>query len=307
MTVTKVQCERCGSWISKQNYSRHVATHDKPIRVVEKPKSDYNQDQDGLFCRFCGEPKKNKNSLRQHEIRCRENPDRIASCIKPNFNNKGRTAWNKGLTKDDPRIAKGAAKYKEKVSRAKDDLELELDDDGKLFTRWVLKKSNAKIAGVRCLLTFHEYCLLVKEAGLKSSDLGYSGNKYDLARIGDAGDYIYGRCRFITHQENSRERKVSDKARESARESARKHWDKVKEAPSLNHLINSPGMKAYQEARHEAALKKEKEYLANRDIHNSQFGTFWITNGIENKKWKDEKGDIPQGFYKGRVLSKKDG
>lgn len=34
---------------------------------------------------------------------------------------------------------------------------------------------------------------------------------------------------------------------------------------------------------------------------NSQFGTFWITNGRENKKTKSE---IPQGWYKGRVFTK---
>jgi hypothetical protein len=34
---------------------------------------------------------------------------------------------------------------------------------------------------------------------------------------------------------------------------------------------------------------------------NSQFGSFWITNGLENKKTRSE--DIPDGWRKGRVLS----
>ena len=34
-------------------------------------------------------------------------------------------------------------------------------------------------------------------------------------------------------------------------------------------------------------------------IHNSQYGTMWITNGIENKKIKKED-IIPEGWYKGR-------
>jgi len=33
---------------------------------------------------------------------------------------------------------------------------------------------------------------------------------------------------------------------------------------------------------------------------NSQFGSFWITNGLENKKTRSE--DIPNGWRKGRVL-----
>ena len=37
-------------------------------------------------------------------------------------------------------------------------------------------------------------------------------------------------------------------------------------------------------------------------VKNSQLGTFWITDGTVNKKWKISKGEIPEGFYKGRVL-----
>lgn len=48
--------------------------------------------------------------------------------------------------------------------------------------------------------------MLVREANLKSSDLGFSGNGYVLARFNDEGDYVYGNCRFITQKENSEER-----------------------------------------------------------------------------------------------------
>lgn len=34
---------------------------------------------------------------------------------------------------------------------------------------------------------------------------------------------------------------------------------------------------------------------------NSQFGTVWITNGVENKKIKKEIDIIPEGWYKGRI------
>ena len=54
------------------------------------------------ICKYCGKVCKNKNSLVQHEIRCKENPNR-KYCI----------AWNKGLTKqNDPRVAKYANTYK---------------------------------------------------------------------------------------------------------------------------------------------------------------------------------------------------
>ena len=60
-----------------------------------------------FICKYCGKICKNKNSLAQHEIRCNKNPNKINTII-PNFNKTGKTAWNKGLTKDDPRVAKYA-------------------------------------------------------------------------------------------------------------------------------------------------------------------------------------------------------
>lgn len=38
-------------------------------------------------------------------------------------------------------------------------------------------------------------------------------------------------------------------------------------------------------------------------VKNSQFGTYWITNGIENKKVRKDIDFIPQGWYKGRVVN----
>lgn len=38
--------------------------------------------------------------------------------------------------------------------------------------------------------------------------------------------------------------------------------------------------------------------------HNSQYGTFWITDGISNMKWHPSKGTMPPGFRKGRVVTK---
>jgi hypothetical protein len=48
---------------------------------------------------------------------------------------------------------------------------------------------------------------------------------------------------------------------------------------------------------------RSKSEAHKKNIANSQFGTIWITNGIENKKIKKENTEIPQGWYKGRVPS----
>lgn len=58
-----------------------------------------------LDCSFCGKQCKNGNSHRNHERCCPKNPNR-------NYKNgmSGKTAWNRGLTKEDPRVLKGAEK-----------------------------------------------------------------------------------------------------------------------------------------------------------------------------------------------------
>jgi len=64
-----------------------------------------------FICCFCQkECKNNLNSLRNHERLCALNPNKQKS----NLDRKGIPAWNKGLTKDDPRVAKNG----ENVSKA---------------------------------------------------------------------------------------------------------------------------------------------------------------------------------------------
>lgn len=60
------------------------------------------------ICKFCGKECKNKNSLAQHECRCKENPNRIESPF-VKYNKERDHTWNKGLTKEtDERVNKGA-------------------------------------------------------------------------------------------------------------------------------------------------------------------------------------------------------
>ena len=47
-----------------------------------------------LHCKFCSKELKNKNALSNHQIRCKENPNKIKICnnLKP---------WSKGKTYED--------------------------------------------------------------------------------------------------------------------------------------------------------------------------------------------------------------
>lgn len=116
---------------------------------------------------------------------------------------KGRPAWNKGLTKE---TSESVRRQATTITRIRTALEIELDDDGKLRQRWYNKQMNARKEGLECFLTFDEYCQLVKDAGLVSSNLGFSGDKYVLARFNDQGDYTLDNCRFILQAENAKER-----------------------------------------------------------------------------------------------------
>lgn len=48
-----------------------------------------------FFCKYCSKECKNKNSLAQHEIRCKENPNKLKPTI---ITKRGHIPWNKGLT-----------------------------------------------------------------------------------------------------------------------------------------------------------------------------------------------------------------
>ncbi len=80
-----VDCPICGERRSYKNLKRHLKTHER------------RQSQTKFICQFCNQEFINFNALRQHEIRCVKNPDRLPVVV-PNFNNKGRKAWNCGLT-----------------------------------------------------------------------------------------------------------------------------------------------------------------------------------------------------------------
>lgn len=115
MQVSKVICPLCGTSISKSNWSKHERRHKDHPETFEIPK--YKVDHDGLNCKFCGKLCKNNNSLCNHERLCKLNPDKQQNVNEktgiPNFNQKGRVAWNKGLTKEtDERVAKHSAAVK---------------------------------------------------------------------------------------------------------------------------------------------------------------------------------------------------
>lgn len=120
--VPKVTCPVCNMTISKSNWSKHERRHKEHPETFKTGK--YALSHDGLTCQFCDKLCKNRNSLCNHERLCKKNPDRQlpAGGVKniPNFNQKGREAWNKGLTKEtDPRVFQFSLLLKELYKEGK--------------------------------------------------------------------------------------------------------------------------------------------------------------------------------------------
>lgn len=111
MAVLKVICDQCGREISKSNFSKHLRGHaNHPEKYI---KVSYKLNHDGLTCQFCGKICGSRGGLHTHERLCKSNPT-AESPIRVGFNNKGRIAWNRGLTKQtDTRVLKGCITFKQ--------------------------------------------------------------------------------------------------------------------------------------------------------------------------------------------------
>jgi very-short-patch-repair endonuclease len=53
-----------------------------------------------LNCKYCDKQWKDTNSLKNHIIRCKNNPNKLSTNNLKDYNKNGRSAWNKGLTKE---------------------------------------------------------------------------------------------------------------------------------------------------------------------------------------------------------------
>lgn len=182
-----------------------------------------------------------------------------------------------------------------------------LDDDGKLYRKYYNKKINALKENIGFYLTFDEYKQLMIESGFKSSDLGFTGNNIVLARYEDNGDYTIDNCRFITQFENIQEKKITEKSRIASANNmiklnkARKGKKMSPEQLKKYHESDYYKKRQEQKRIHEKE-KNEKKNPSYTKEHNSQYNTFWITNGINNKKWKEEFGELPENYYRGRTI-----
>lgn len=180
-----------------------------------------------------------------------------------------------------------------------------LDDDGKLREKFRYKKHNSKQRNISYELTFEEYANLLKEAGLKSSDIGHA--TYHLARYEDEGPYRVGNCRFITAKENLAEQKTSDLKKESDTINRAKAHEKFRTSPDavsdmLRNREEGDSWKAYKadietEKEKKRLLYEERRLSLPFDPNSPMRGSIKITDGTTTKTWTLKMGAIPEGWF----------
>lgn len=74
--MKKTVCKYCGKEISNSNIKKHLLSHELN---PDYHKPHQHITHEGLNCIYCGKECKNKNSLAQHECRCKENPRHITN------------------------------------------------------------------------------------------------------------------------------------------------------------------------------------------------------------------------------------
>lgn len=104
---------------------------------------DKNYNEPGN-CQYCGRKCKNQNALKQHEIRCKKNPDKIDTS--KSWNNGNRPAWNKGKSKETNKSVLKASKTLSKTLKTKYKEELKQGIKRKQ-PKWVKDKISASMVG----------------------------------------------------------------------------------------------------------------------------------------------------------------
>lgn len=158
-------------------------------------------------------------------------------------------------------------------------------------------ESNFKIEILEFLLTREE--LIKRERELVNEDLIKDSNCLNLKPGGSGGWCSVDHQKKATKGANKARLKLltvdsdfKQRFSEAHRESMKKQYKNGKRVP------NPPNWTGRKHKAESIEKIKESKKGQGKGETNSQFGTFWITDGKANKKTKSE---IPEGWYKGRV------
>ena len=166
---------------------------------------------------------------------------------------------------------------------------------GKIL-KYAIKKYGIKNFKKEILYTFKTE----KEMNDKEKELVIiSDNTYNLCEGGKGGFSFINRTRnHVSHNKKlaaNRDYSLTDRSyitddyRNNARNKTKDGWANG----TITFIPTTKGLKYSDE---------QKQSLSQKGSKNSQHGSMWITNNIENKKIKKYVDSIPDGWYKGRVV-----
>lgn len=143
--------------------------------------------------------------------------------------------------------------------------------------------------------------MYAKEAELVNEDFLAEANTYNLKRGGMGGfDFINENKLNLTNQIkatlSAQKANKGRKGRPMSEEHKRRLAEITKNSPG-RFLGKTHSIETIQK------MKKNRKGTGIGET-NSQYGTFWITNGIKNLKIKKDT-NIPDGYFKGRILNEK--
>lgn len=161
----KIRCRNCGKFFDSSVIKRH---ENCCINGYASNKTPY-LDHDDLFCRYCGKECKHRNSLTQHEIRCKENPNRIKCDSFPNYIKE----HIKGKTKESCESIK---KQSETMKR--------------LYADGLIQKPSISNSSLDNIYKEHNNAEIAKWVQYVRSNK-YVFNKYELVEDGKLDSYNY--------------------------------------------------------------------------------------------------------------------
>jgi len=174
---------------------------------------------------------------------------------------------------------------------------------GKVINAAIKKYGIENFTKVRLEQFADATAMYAREKEVVTDEFLLQENVYNLRRGGSGGfDYI---------NKNKYNNLGYEKSIESRIESLRKGRETQKRQghPNKQHLIsgfkNNNQRSMLEKSKSPAAIEKRKNTFKEighaQGEKNSQYGTMWITNGLENKKIK-KTDSIPKGFRKGRQI-----
>jgi len=176
--------------------------------------------------------------------------------------------------------------------------------DGYMGSGKILKHAISKYG----IENFHKEILFVfnneAEMNAKEAELVVvSENTYNLCDGGKGGFGFINKNKLNLYESH---KETSIRNLQSGEKQRKKYYESGKHPLKMKSVINKWMQEKYPEGvwsgkKHTEETKQKMKKSKGNGTKNSQYGTFWITNGQENKKIKKDIDNIPEGWYKGRI------